>query len=109
MLIPYSRGSHEVNVGDTFFTPMSTKPGSYRIKALHGLEDHNGKRQITAYSPVGLGGTVIIGCENIRTGEVVDFCGDSVAALLATPEEEPADWDEEAQTARNREIYGLKP
>ena len=105
MNINYSGGSHDVNVGDTFFCRMGTKPGSYRVKALHGLEDHDGQRSVSSYSPSGLGGTPTIGCENIRTGEVVDFCGDSVASLLACPDAEPDDWDEQAATERNARIY----
>lgn len=103
--VGYSRGRHTIEVGNVFWTRMGTKPGRYIVKALHGLEDYNGKRSVSSYSPSGLGGTPTIGCENVRTGEIVDFCGDSVASMLANPETEPDGWNEEEQRSRNAEIY----
>lgn len=103
--VAYSRGHHTIEVGDTFWTRMGTKPGRYAVKALHGLEDHNGKISMSSYSPSGLGGTPTIGCENVRTGEIVDFCGDSVALMLAHPEKEPDGWNEDEQRRINAVIY----
>lgn len=103
--VEYSRGRHTIAVGDVFWTRMGTKPGRYRVKALNGLEDHNGKRSVRSYSASGLGGTPTIGCENVRTGEIVDFCGDSIASMLAHPDTEPDGWNEEEQRRRNVEIY----
>ncbi len=34
------------------------------------------------YSPSGLGGTVGINARHVETGEVIEFCGDSVAAAI---------------------------
>ena len=103
--VAFSRGTHTINVGDKFFSRIGTKPGHYVVRALHGLEDHDGKRSVSSYSPSGLFGTPTIGCENLRTGEIVDFCGDSVALLLAYPETPPDDWDEDEARKRNARLY----
>lgn len=118
-LVSYSRGSHVIEIGDRFWTRMGTKPGRYVVEAMHGLErfkDQDGKVNdpegefvsITSYSPTGLGGTPTIGCRNVRTGEIVDFCGDSVARMLAEPEIEPEGWDEDKQREHNQKIYAMK-
>ena len=105
--VKYPGGSHTIEVGNTFWTRMGTKPGRYRVKALHGLVDHNGKHSVSSYSPSDLGGTPTIGCENVRTGEIVDFCGDSVALMLAHPDTEPDGWNEEEQRKRNAQFYSM--
>lgn len=79
--IAYSRGTHVVKRGDRFKEPMTGTEWEIRVFRLK-----------TMYGPSGLGGTPIIGCllisgkptHSCESDGLVDFCGDSVASLVAS-------------------------
>ena len=76
MQIAYSGGAEQVEPGVEFLRNLkgSAPAGRYRVIGFEGG---------AIYSPSGLGGSPVITAEHIETGEQIDFCGDSVARMIA--------------------------
>ena len=112
--VSYSRGKHVVSIGDEFFCRATIPPGHYIVEHFGGhhpvghTADGEPIVSMSSYSPSGLGGTPTITCRHVRSGEMVEFCGDSVAMFVNYPDTVPDGWDaemEQEQNERNRVFH----
>ncbi len=72
-LVSFSRGKQIVTIGDVFQW--------YNKKRYEVLSFNDG---CLSYSPSGLGGTVAISIKDLETGEIEEWCADSVASGVFT-------------------------
>lgn len=71
--VSFSRGKQLVTIGDVFTWHNKI---SYEVISFDD--------GLLSYSPSGLGGTVAINIKNLITGEIEEWCADSVASGIFT-------------------------